>query len=69
VLRLSTGKELVRVPLAATLPTIGTVFLGLNEDVYILSSEAGSDKGLLSRIFVQSEFSNSPLIVKQPERK
>lgn len=55
VLRLSTGEELATVPLAANLPTIGTIFLGLNEDVYILSSEAGSNNGLISRIFVQSQ--------------
>lgn len=54
VLRLSTGEELATVPLAANLPTIGTIFLGMNEDVYILSSEAGSDNGIISRIFVQS---------------
>jgi hypothetical protein len=54
VLRLSTGEELATVPLAANLPTIGTIFLGMNEDVYILSSEAGSDNGLISRIFLRS---------------
>jgi hypothetical protein len=53
VLRLSTGEELATVPLAANLPTIGTIFLGMNEDVFILSSEAGTDSGLISRIFVQ----------------
>jgi hypothetical protein len=53
VLRLSTGEELATVPLAATLPTIGTIFLGMNEDVFILSSEAGSDQGLISRVFVR----------------
>lgn len=52
VLRLSTGEELATVPLAANLPTIGTIFLGMNDDVYILSSEAGTDSGLISRIFV-----------------
>ena len=52
VLRLSTGEELASVPLAANLPTIGTIFLGMNEDVYILSSEAGSNDGLISRIFL-----------------
>jgi hypothetical protein len=51
VLRLSTGEELATVPLAANLPTIGTIFLGLSEDVYILSSEAGSKNGLISRIY------------------
>jgi hypothetical protein len=54
VLRLSTGDELASVSLPANLPTIGTIFLGMNDDVYILSSEAGSDNGLISRIFVQS---------------
>ena len=54
VLRLSTGEELASVPLDANLPTIGTIFLGMNEDVYILSSEAGSDNGLISRIFLQN---------------
>ncbi len=54
ILRLSTGEELATVPLDANLPTIGTIFLGMNQDVYILSSEAGSNKGLISRIFVQS---------------
>jgi hypothetical protein len=53
VLRLSTGEELATVPLSANLPTIGTIFLGMNQDVYILSSEAGSDNGLISRIFLQ----------------
>lgn len=54
VLKLSTGEELATIPLAANLPTIGTIFLGMNEDVYILSSAAGSDNGLISRIFVRS---------------
>lgn len=53
VLGLSTGERLATVPLGANLPTIGTIFLGMNEDVYILSSEAGGDKGLISRIFVR----------------
>lgn len=52
VLRLSTGEELASVPLEANLPTIGTIFLGLNEDVYILNSEAGTPDGRISRIFV-----------------
>jgi hypothetical protein len=53
VLRLSTGEKLAIVPLAANLPTIGTIFLGMNEDVYILSSEAGGNDGLISRIFLR----------------
>lgn len=55
VLRLSTGEELASVPLSANLPTIGTIFLGMNEDVYILSSEAGSNNGLISRIFLSDQ--------------
>lgn len=53
VLRLSTGEELASVPLSANLPTIGTIFLSMNEDVYILSSEAGTSNGLISRIFLK----------------
>lgn len=53
ILRLSTGEELGRVPLDARLPTIGTIFLGLNEDVYILNSEAGTPHGKISRIYVR----------------
>lgn len=53
VLKLSTGEELASVPLSANLPTIGTIFLGMNEDVYILSSEAGTNNGLISRIFLE----------------
>jgi hypothetical protein len=52
VLRLSTGEELASVPLDATLPTIGTIFVGMNEDVFIISSEAGTSDGLISRIRV-----------------
>jgi hypothetical protein len=52
ILKLSTGQELASIPLAATLPTIGTIFLGMNNDVYILSSEAGGKNGLISRIYV-----------------
>ena len=50
VLRLSTGEELASVPLAAKLPTIGTIFVGMNQDVFILNSEAGGENGLISRI-------------------
>ena len=54
VLRLSTGGELASVALSARLPTIGTIFPGMNNDVYLLSSEAGGGKGLISRVFVPS---------------
>lgn len=53
VLRLSSGDELAKVPLDATLPTIGAIFLGMNNDVYITSSEAGGSDGLMSRVFVR----------------
>ncbi len=51
ILKLSTGEELARVPLDASLPTIGAIFLGMNDDVYIISSEAPGPNGLISRIY------------------
>jgi hypothetical protein len=53
ILRLSTGEELARVALDATLPTIGTIFLGMNDDVYIISSETGGTNGLVSRVHLR----------------
>jgi len=52
VLDLLTGNELARVPLGAALPTVGTVFIGQNNDVYILNSESGNKNGLISRIYI-----------------
>lgn len=52
ILRLSTGEELATVELAATLPTIGIIFPGMNNDVYILSSEVGEEAGLVNRVYV-----------------
>ena len=52
VLKLSTGQELAAVELSATLPTIGTIVPGMNNDVYLTSSEAGARNGLISRIYV-----------------
>lgn len=52
VLRLSTGKELASTTLKAKLPTIGTIFVGQNNDVFLVSSEAGGKNGLVSRITV-----------------
>ena len=52
ILRLSTGDELASIELAATLPTIGTIFPGRNNDVYILSSEAGGSDGVISRVYI-----------------
>lgn len=50
VLRLSTGAELNSVRLEANEPTIGTIFVGMNDDVFILSCEAGTSDGRISRI-------------------
>jgi hypothetical protein len=52
ILKLSTGQELASVELAASLPTIGTIFPGMNNDVYLLSSEAGTKNGLISRVYL-----------------
>jgi hypothetical protein len=52
VLKLSTGEELASVELSATLPTIGTIVPGMNNDVYITSSETGRPNGLITRIYV-----------------
>ena len=55
VLRLSTGTEVVSVPLQAKQPTIGTIFVGMNDDIFIVSSEASGTGGLISRVRCQSE--------------
>lgn len=52
VLDLLSGEELGRVELPATLPTVGTIFVGTDNDVFILSSEAGNKTGYVSRITV-----------------
>jgi hypothetical protein len=51
VLRLSTGHELARVPLDASSPTTGNIFLGMNDDVYVVSNEAPGGNGLVSRVY------------------
>jgi hypothetical protein len=53
ILRLSTGLRLASIELAATLPTIGTIFPGMNNDVFILSSEAGGNAGVVSRVYIR----------------
>lgn len=55
VLELSTGREAASVELEATLPTIGTIFPGRNDDVFILSSEAGGKSGRISRISIEGK--------------
>lgn len=53
ILDLMSGQELGRVELPATLPTVGTIFVGTDNDVFILSSEAGNETGFVSRITVK----------------
>jgi hypothetical protein len=52
VLKLTTGEELASVELSATLPTIGTIVPGMNNDVTITSSETGRPNGLITRIYL-----------------
>ena len=52
VVRLSTGEELARVELPAKEPTVGCIFVGMNQDVFMLSSETGEATGYVSRIHV-----------------
>ncbi|MGL5819456.1 MAG: hypothetical protein ACRCYR_17975 [Phycicoccus sp.] len=53
VLDLFTGEERARAPLPATLPTVGTVFVGTADDVFVISSEAGRPTGYVTRIRVR----------------
>lgn len=53
ILDILTGKEIERMELPATLPTVGTIFIGDNNDVFILNSEAGNKTGYVSRITVK----------------
>ncbi len=64
VLKLSTGEELARVALEASLPTIGTIFLGMNNDVYIISSETGGSDGLLSRVSIARGKKGKPMKIR-----
>lgn len=55
-LRLSTGEELARRKLQATEPTMGIIFPGMNDDVYLLSTETGKPgkaTGFFNRIFLE----------------
>ena len=51
VLELLTGNEISRIKTKATLPTIGGIFPGMNNDVYLLSNQIGDKKGYITRIF------------------
>jgi hypothetical protein len=53
VLRLSTGEELARQVLPATEPTMGIIFPGMNDDVYLLSTETPGRKGFFNRIYLE----------------
>ncbi|MGL5928585.1 MAG: hypothetical protein ACRCY8_06585 [Dermatophilaceae bacterium] len=52
VLDLLTGEEHARVTLSATLPTVGTVFVG-DDEVFVLSSEAGRSTGYITRVGIR----------------
>ncbi len=52
VLDLETGAELARTKVAATLPTVGHIFVG-RDDVFYIATEAGKDKGLVTRVSVR----------------
>ena len=52
ILSLSTGIELARIKTQATLPTIGGIFPGMNNDVYLVSNQIGDKQGYITRIFV-----------------
>ena len=52
-LRLSTGDELARRELRAKEPTMGIIFPGMNDDVYLLSTETGQARGFFNRIFLE----------------
>jgi len=52
VLDLETGKELARIKTPATSPTIATVVVGMNNDVYYCSNEPGTKKGFFHRFYI-----------------
>lgn len=57
-MRLFSVYELARVSLGEALPTIGTIFLSMNGDVYIISSEAPRPGGLVSRVHLRPGWSH-----------
>ena len=50
VLRMSTGEELARIALPANEPTMGIIFPGAHDDVYLLSTQSGTKGGYFNRI-------------------
>lgn len=52
ILELTTGYELGRIKTNASLPTIGSIFPGMNNDVYLLSNQIGEKHGYITRIYV-----------------
>ena len=50
VLRMSTGEELARIALPANEPTMGIIFPGALDDVYLLSTQSGTKGGYFNRI-------------------
>ena len=49
-----------RVPLDVTLPTIGNIFLGMNDDVYMVSTETPGPDGLVSRVYMRPGRGHGP---------
>jgi hypothetical protein len=54
VLDLASGDERARVALPATEPTVGCIFVGRNDDVYVCSTETGGATGFVSRIYMRA---------------
>ncbi len=52
VLELTTGNELFRIKTLATLPTLGNIVPGINNDVYLFSQQIGESKGYITRFYV-----------------
>jgi len=52
VLDLITGKELARIKTPATSPTIATIVVGMNNDVYYCSNEPGTKNGFFHRFYI-----------------
>jgi hypothetical protein len=52
ILSLSTGIELARIKTQATSATIGGIFPGMNNDVYLVSNQIGDTTGYVTRIFM-----------------
>ena len=52
ILELNTGKELGRIKTNATLPTLGNIVPGMNNDVYLFSQQVGESNGYVTRFYI-----------------